>query len=43
VRFLRENWLWIVVPMLLVFGALVLLAVMAGGDDSVSPFQYPVF
>lgn len=41
-KFIRENWVWIVAPIVVVA---VLIAVLAiwGGDDSVSPFQYNVF
>lgn len=41
--FLREHWLWIVVPMVLVLGALAFLLLTTGRDDSVSPFDYPIF
>ena len=39
--FLRENWLYIVIPIAIVLlglGALILL-----GDDSPSPFIYNIF
>ncbi|MEM7516180.1 MAG: hypothetical protein AAF368_04545 [Planctomycetota bacterium] len=39
--FLKENWLWIVVPALLVFGG-VLLLVQLGGDSTGSEFIYDV-
>lgn len=42
-NFLKEYWLWILVPMLLILAALAVLLLMAGGDDSASPFQYNVF
>lgn len=42
-NFLKEYWPWIVVPMALIFGALAVLLIMAGSDDSVSPFEYNVF
>jgi hypothetical protein len=42
-RFLREYWLWIVVPMVLVLGAMAFLLLMTGRDDSLSPFDYPIF
>lgn len=41
--FLREYWLWIVVPMVLVLGAMTYLLLTAGRDDSASPFDYPIF
>lgn len=42
-NFLKEYWPWIVVPMLIIFGALALLLFTMGGDDSSSPFLYTVF
>ncbi len=42
-KFLKEYWLWIVVPMLLVLAALAALLLLAQGDDAASPFQYNVF
>ena len=41
--FLREYWPWIVVPLVLVLGAVGLLLLLAGGDDASSPFDYPIF
>jgi hypothetical protein len=38
--FLRENWAWIVIPFLLVLGAL-LLFVYLGDGEAISPFDYP--
>ena len=40
--FLKEYWLWIVVPFVLVIG-LILLFVMMTESDPVAPFQYNVF
>jgi len=40
--FLKEYWLWIVVPFVLVIGA-ILLFVMLTENDPVAPFQYNVF
>jgi hypothetical protein len=37
--FLREYWPWIVLPIALVFGALV-LAYLLVDDGGASPFQY---
>jgi len=42
-RFLRENWLWIVLPFFVVLAAMVVLIVMAETGDSAAPFQYNVF
>jgi len=40
-KFLRENWVWIVAPIVVV---LVIIAVLAlTNDDPVSPFQYQLF
>ena len=41
-RFLRENWLWIVVPILLVFLGLALFIWMTEGEQT-APFDYPIF
>jgi hypothetical protein len=40
-KFIRENWVWIVAPIVVVAVLIVLLAWFS--DDSVSPFQYNVF
>jgi len=40
--FLKEYWLWIVVPFVLVIGA-ILLFLFLTESDPVSPFQYNVF
>ena len=40
--FLKEYWLWIVVPFVLVIGG-ILLFVMMTDSDPVSPFTYNVF
>ena len=42
-KFLKEYWLWIAVPMVIILGALVALLYVSGSDDSVSPFEYNVF
>ena len=42
-KFLGEYWRWIVIPMVLVLGAIGLLLVLAGGGDSPSPQVYNVF
>jgi len=39
--FLRENWIWIVAPIVLVLALVVALLVFGGGDDS--PFVYNIF
>ena len=39
-QFLREHWLYIVVPLALVL--LVLAVLLLFGDDSVAPFIYNV-
>ncbi len=41
-NFLREFWLWIVIPFALVIGLLILLFALSGGDGS-SPFVYNIF
>ncbi len=40
--FLKEFWLWILIPFVLVIGGLILLYFLAG-DEGASPFQYNVF
>jgi len=41
--FLKEYWLWILIPFVVVLGGLALLYFWAGGDQGSSPFQYNVF
>ena len=41
-RFLRENWVWIVAPIAVVAVLLVTIAFFSGGDDT-SPFVYNIF
>ncbi|HTF87460.1 MAG: DUF5989 family protein [Planctomycetota bacterium] len=41
-KFIRENWVWIVAPMVVVVVLIVVLGIF-GGDSSVSPFQYQLF
>jgi hypothetical protein len=41
-RFLRENWIWIVAPIVIVFAAMIAVAYMTSGDDA-SPFIYNIF
>ena len=40
-NFLKEYWLWILIPFVVVIGALIALYFLAGGD-AVSPFQYKI-
>ncbi len=42
VGFLKEFWLWILIPFVLVIGGLLLLWFLTG-DDAANPFQYNVF
>ena len=42
IGFLREYWLWILIPFAIVLGGLALLVFLSGGDG-VSAFQYNVF
>lgn len=39
-RFLREYWIWIVTPLVLVLLAAIVAIVFF--DDSLSPFVYPI-
>ena len=41
-KFLRENWIWIAVPIVVVAVVLIVLAYSSGGDDPVTPFVYPI-
>lgn len=40
-RFLRENWLWILMPVLLAIAVLAFVALFYEGDD-VAPFIYNI-
>jgi hypothetical protein len=40
--FLKEYWLWIAIPFVLVVGGLALLWLMMG-DGGSSPFSYSIF
>ena len=41
-KFLCENWIWTVAPIVLVLALVVALLVMSGGDEA-SPFVYNIF
>lgn len=41
-RFLRENWVWIVAPIAVVAVLLLAIAFLSSGDDP-SPFVYNIF
>jgi hypothetical protein len=43
IKFIRENWVWIVAPIVVVAVLITVIAFFGGSDDSVSPFQYNVF
>ncbi len=43
IEFLKENWLWILLPFLIVLGGLLFFVMTGEADDSVAPFQYNVF
>ena len=40
--FLRDNWAWIVVPILLVLALVAALIVLSSGGDG-GEFVYPIF
>ena len=40
-KFLRENWIWIAAPIVLVLVLVVALLLMSG--DDASPFVYNIF
>jgi hypothetical protein len=42
-NFLREFWLWILIPVLIVAGGILLLLFWGQGSESSSPFTYNVF
>jgi ABC-type dipeptide/oligopeptide/nickel transport system permease subunit len=39
--FLRENWIWIVAPIVLVLILVLAMVYLSAGDDS--PFAYNIF
>jgi hypothetical protein len=41
-RFLRENWIYVVAPILIVIVLLVALYLLGGGSEA-APFVYPIF
>jgi uncharacterized protein DUF5989 len=41
-EFIKEYWLWIVVPIALVVALIAVLVFLSGGE-SASPFQYNIF
>jgi hypothetical protein len=41
-EFLKEYWLWIVIPFVLVLGGLALLVWLWGGQEA-SPFTYQIY
>lgn len=42
-RFLKENWLWIVAPIVIVGVLLIAFAWWSGGSTDESPFIYNIF
>jgi len=40
-KFFRENWVWILAPILVVLALFVAMLVMQG-DDAVSPYIYKI-
>ena len=40
-KFLKENWLWIALPMILAAGTLIFIVVYFEGND-VAPFIYNI-
>ena len=43
VEFIKEYWLWIAAPIVLVLAAVTVVIVMGGGDEEEAPFVYSVF
>ena len=41
-RYLRENWIWIVGPIVVVLLALFIFIQMTSSSET-SPFDYPIF
>jgi hypothetical protein len=41
--FLKEYWLWIVIPFALVVGGLALAWFLLSGDEGASPFVYNIY
>lgn len=42
-KFLKENWLWILAPIVLVLGGLVVLMMSTGGGNDDQPFIYNIW
>ncbi len=42
-QFLRENWLWFVLPFVVVLAGIAILLWMSTGEESAAQFQYNVF
>ncbi|HVS11573.1 MAG TPA: DUF5989 family protein [Planctomycetota bacterium] len=42
-NFLRENWIWIVAPIVIVLVLFVAFMFLMSGDDANSPFIYNIF
>ena len=40
-RFLRDNWIWIALPLLVAAGVLAFL-LLSEAPDETDPFQYPI-
>jgi flagellar basal body-associated protein FliL len=42
-KFLKENWIWIVAPIVLVAVGVLVLVFFVGGDEGTAPFTYALF
>ena len=42
-RFLKENWIWIVAPIVVVAVAVILLLYFVGDNEATAPFTYALF
>ena len=41
-RFLKENWVWIALPIVIVLGGLLAFILLTPEDDGASPFVYNI-
>jgi len=42
-RFLREYWIWIAIPFLIVAGIVAFVLLSGSGEETSTPFSYPIY
>lgn len=42
-KFLKENWIWIAAPIVLVAAAVIVLVFVVGNEEGTAPFTYSLF